>query len=432
MLNIKSFFRSKPIEKPFVRNNDIQARDIFPLHINTAFGKGGAPLSAQGMVTGCLARGIESKMLVHTILKNPDNYSWVEELENDGQFILTDESPAKYIEGSASHSIFKHQFYQKSNIIHLHNLHGSYFDFKDVRKISKEKAVVWSVRDALLFFTDRKKLLNKKVKKPKVGEMDAWPSLSDAELAAGRKFMAQTFANLDILTLPVSKWVQNKIKDSEFGKNMRSEVVYNALDLEKFNLSDRLLSREQLGFDKNKIILLTLIDHGLSNPWKGADHVINLSRRLWADGHTNVEIIVVGGLSLGIKLPNLLEVPSVDFSEIGNYFSACDVYLCTSIFDALPRVCIEAGAFSKPVVAFSTGGIPEIVLHNKTGLLADYLDFSQLYRFTLELIKNSELRNKLGAMARRNIEQNFHISKQIDQLSEIYKEEISRFTFKHQ
>ena len=37
--------------------------------------------------------------------------------------------------------------YHEADIIHLHNIHGSYFNFNDLCEILKEKHVVWSMHD---------------------------------------------------------------------------------------------------------------------------------------------------------------------------------------------------------------------------------------------------------------------------------------------
>ena len=37
--------------------------------------------------------------------------------------------------------------YQAAQIIHLHNIHGGYFDLNDLRKIAKEKIIVWTLHD---------------------------------------------------------------------------------------------------------------------------------------------------------------------------------------------------------------------------------------------------------------------------------------------
>jgi glycosyltransferase involved in cell wall biosynthesis len=58
---------------------------------------------------------------------------------------------------------------------------------------------------------------------------------------------------------------------------------------------------------------------------------------------------------------------------------------------------IEANACGTPVVAAEVPGLRESVIHGETGLLYPHSDVAALSRAILRLLKDKELREKLGA-----------------------------------
>lgn len=75
--------------------------------------------------------------------------------------------------------------------------------------------------------------------------------------------------------------------------------------------------------------------------------------------------------------------------------------------DALPTVLLEAGACGIPAVSTPVAGIPEIVLHGRTGLLVPSDDAGALARALARLASSAARRARLGSAARRHIESRF-------------------------
>ena len=96
--------------------------------------------------------------------------------------------------------------------------------------------------------------------------------------------------------------------------------------------------------------------------------------------------------------------------------------------ETLGLVFLEAQAMRVPVVSFRTGGIPEVVLHQKTGLLAEEGNINQLAEYLIELLENRELHDRMGLEGRKWVEKSFNLKAQNEKLEEIYDEII----FKHQ
>ncbi len=67
---------------------------------------------------------------------------------------------------------------------------------------------------------------------------------------------------------------------------------------------------------------------------------------------------------------------------------------------------MEALACGTPVVAFNTGGIPDMVEHKQNGYLAQFKS-SKDFAAGIHYILNSDRKNELAANARKKVLQNF-------------------------
>ncbi|MFC1550424.1 glycosyltransferase family 4 protein [Candidatus Neomarinimicrobiota bacterium] len=84
-------------------------------------------------------------------------------------------------------------------------------------------------------------------------------------------------------------------------------------------------------------------------------------------------------------------------------------------------VALQASQMAKPVVATSVGGIPEIIEHEKTGLLVENEDYSQMAEGIITLISNPEWAINLGLAGRKRAETKFSITNMTDKYEELYK-----------
>jgi len=73
---------------------------------------------------------------------------------------------------------------------------------------------------------------------------------------------------------------------------------------------------------------------------------------------------------------------------LAGIYNLCDVFVCPSLLENLPNVCLESLFCGVPVTAFNTGGIPDIVEHKKTGYLANCFDAEDLYNGIMYCINN--------------------------------------------
>lgn len=98
------------------------------------------------------------------------------------------------------------------------------------------------------------------------------------------------------------------------------------------------------------------------------------------------------------------------------------IFLMTSKEEGLGTTVLDAMAANVAVVSTNAGGLPESVIHNKTGLLADIKDIETLSQHVLQLIENPNLRNELAKNAKLNVKQNFSKQLTAQKVLAVYEE----------
>jgi glycosyltransferase involved in cell wall biosynthesis len=81
-------------------------------------------------------------------------------------------------------------------------------------------------------------------------------------------------------------------------------------------------------------------------------------------------------------------------------------------------VFLEAGIFGKPVVGTKTGGIPEAVLDEVTGLLVPDGDSHALAEALQRILSDQELRTRMGRNGRERVESQFTLAEAVNAIEQ--------------
>ena len=108
-------------------------------------------------------------------------------------------------------------------------------------------------------------------------------------------------------------------------------------------------------------------------------------------------------------------------TNIYPYIEISDIVALTSEKEGIPRILMEAMAFSKPVIASDVLGTRELVMHRKSGLLVEYKNIKQLASAFDQLITNESLREEFGSAGREIIENEFTEEMVVDRIISMYK-----------
>ena len=107
--------------------------------------------------------------------------------------------------------------------------------------------------------------------------------------------------------------------------------------------------------------------------------------------------------------------------DIPRIMAACDVYSMPSLEEPFGLVFLEAMAMGKPVVAVDNGGTPEVVEHGQSGLLVPPMDIAALTRSIITLLKDPELRSRMGAYGRSRVLEYFNVQRMAGDAAKAYE-----------
>jgi len=111
--------------------------------------------------------------------------------------------------------------------------------------------------------------------------------------------------------------------------------------------------------------------------------------------------------------------------KIQDYYNQADIFVLSSVTEGIPVVLMEAMAKGLPVVATRITGIPELVEDQRSGLLVPAQQPAALAAAIAQLADNPTLRTRMGERGREKIITDFHIVKNAETLSQLFKARIS-------
>lgn len=280
----------------------------------------------------------------------------------------------------------------KPDIIHLHNIHGYYLNYRILFEYLQGLSipVVWTLHDFWAVTGHCGHFIQANCNKWKTGCYDCPQSKTEypTSLFSDRsknnylekRELFTSLKNLSIVT--VSQWVKNMI-DESFFKDIPSQVIYNGLDLNIFQPTKSSL-KNKLGIPDDKPIVL-----GVASVWaehRGLKHFVELSK-------DNTYQIVLIGIKDNQResLPsNIITIPRTsDQKELAEYYSIADVYANPTYLETLSMTNIEAQACGTPVVTFRSGGAPETVAES-TGIVVEQGNESAMHEAILQLIREGK------------------------------------------
>lgn len=147
---------------------------------------------------------------------------------------------------------------------------------------------------------------------------------------------------------------------------------------------------------------------------------------LWGKTLDTTEQQVLNILAPAISAKRALMLGIVPPVDIDAYYAASDAFILPSMFqETFGLVLLEAFSAGLPVIAFKSGGIPELVDHRTNGIIVAQGDEEGLYQSMRELMSDPDLRSRLGAAA-ESVPANFTWESTVDRLETVYDGVVNR------
>jgi glycosyltransferase involved in cell wall biosynthesis len=218
----------------------------------------------------------------------------------------------------------------------------------------------------------------------------------------------------------------------------RIRVIRNGVDLGPFNVApEPMRIRRQLGL-RSDVPLVAVVSR--LNRMKGLEHFLE-SAAIVARRFPDARFLVVGEApphdleyleELKATTARLGIEDRVIFtglrSDVPALLRCISVAVMPSLNEALSNSLLESMAAGAPTVATRVGGTPEAVVDGETGLLVPPGDVPALSRSILTLLESPTLARRLGAAARRLVEQHFSIDRMAEATTRVYDDLLERKT----
>lgn len=328
---------------------------------------------------------------------------------------------ASDVDGFDNAALFNSKEYLESGVVHCHNLHGMFFNLDNLMRMSREeKRLVWTLHDMwpitghCAHSFDCEKWMGGCNGCPYLNTYQSLLWDNSREMRNAKK---DVYERVKMTVVAPSQWLLSKVEESIL-RNQKTVLIPNGVDEMKFVPRDRVEIKKELGIDPKKKVILFVAQGGVENVWKGGEFL----KKLFKENINKDWLWMVVGGNRNLKLGNYWELKYIADEEIkAKYFAAADVFVYPTLADNCPLVVLEAMSCGVPVVTFEVGGLPELVVHNETGYVAKYKDYTDLRNGLTQLLSDKHAREKMGQNARWVVEKKYTLKKMVDSYIDLYQ-----------
>jgi glycosyltransferase involved in cell wall biosynthesis len=412
--------------------------------INTSDSGGGAPAASLRLLKALASENVDAGFLVQTKKTTGANVKAVQKSFFDRlrakinflyerlPFIFFYERDKSvrfaFSTANAGASIVNDPMILDADILHLHWVNSGFLSIANLKELVKlGKPMVVTLHDMWYFtggchYAGTCDHFTRQcgdcyfLKKPAVADISHEGWLRKEDLYA--------YAN-NITFVTCSNWLEGVARQSALLKKFQIWTIPNPIDIDVYSPGDKRKARLKWKINPEaKIILFGAAN--ISDRRKGIDYLfegLQYLRDQYPESAA-VEVVIFGkNKQFDVtKLPfpvyelNVITAQQ-DLAEI---YGLADVFVLPSIEDNLPNTAMESLSCGTPVVAFNTGGLPDLIDHQQNGYLADFKSASDLAKGMYEMLYSARV-EEISSNARAKVLNTFTNKKVAQQYIEVYQ-----------
>jgi glycosyltransferase involved in cell wall biosynthesis len=291
-------------------------------------------------------------------------------------------------ENNINHQFRKFLQRERFDAVNIHNLHCAGWPISLVNTALEFAPVAWTLHDCWSFLG--------------CFHSSHCPSPSNSFKNRLNEFWTSfelTKPRHSLTAATPSEWIKNQAASS-YWNDYVVKTIRNPVPKSFFELLDRESCKKALDLSLEKPIILCIAGN-LNNEMKGG---AILQEILNSDAKDNCQFLLIGeenelknseSRSLGFIMDEL---------TLRIAYNAADLLLHPAQIDNLPNTVAEAMSAGTPVLAFQTGGLPEMVVSGKSGWLVPEINAQLMIHELHSIIKlktYKNLRNSTQELARQ-------------------------------
>jgi glycosyltransferase involved in cell wall biosynthesis len=314
------------------------------------------------------------------------------------------------------------------DVIHLHNVHGSYFNLGLTPALARRAPLIVTLHDCWLFTGHCASVFDCEKWRDSCHpccDIGRYPAMERDAARYNLRRKKELFAKARPVLITPSQWLRGLVQESAVFRGFDCRVIHNGIDTERFRPADKVAARSVLGLPLDKHILLYVVNGGLnSSVYKDPDLLLAAVQRLQAGPLAgSFHLVVVGGIK---EIPGVFAGCVSQVGEIREgletYYQAADILVHPTKADSCSLVALEAMSCGLPVVTVRIGGVPEMVEHGVTGYVSAPGEVREFTEAIERMLASQVLRASLGRGALERARLRFSLQKMTDSYLELYQE----------
>jgi glycosyltransferase involved in cell wall biosynthesis len=224
-----------------------------------------------------------------------------------------------------------------------------------------------------------------------------------------------------------SEWLAALARRSVLLQGAQVETIPYSVPVALYQLPDRAAARASLGLPADAIVLLAGAYRN-DERRKGQDHLRAAISRLAQepalrpDFETGaIQCVVFGSGDVDGDVPIRGLGRLVGDEQLATVYRAADMFLLPTLEDNLPNTLLESLAAGTPVIAYATGGIPEIVGQGSGGLAVPRGDVGAFATAIRSLVQDPQARRRLSLEAEAHARSALDLSVQGTAYADLYR-----------